>query len=221
MNSDLDNVSHSLQSYYIEQAIKEAQKLQKRIFLENGFSETPLGYKDLTPVPVFEDCKCSLLSFTNSINDTKITWVKGSNYRFLPAYYKKYASIDGVSSHQIVINELENYCESRLLAAKELMHSHLTEIPDAATKTELEIDSLVEELIITYEHNKVPTMVDKAAWFGAVEFLIPSSWIPALKKLYDEICLKHPQESEKAYLYIAQIIRVPESIVRYRLANAK
>ena len=64
------------------------------------------------------------------------------------------------------------------------------------------------------------TIVDQYAWLGATHYLIPETWIQPLKMLRATYCDAYPEKTTDADLYIAQLVRAPIGIVRYRLKTS-
>lgn len=172
----------------------------------------PTNGSEIKPVPVFEPDQYSLLEFTNTISDATIIWpVTGST--FLPAYIIKYL-VDSENSARIVVASNENYCEARLLAAKELMHCHMIDNGLSTTKTLPAVNELIDSLALGVSLDN-QTMADQIAWWGASEFLVPEGWIPILRKIYDDIKIKLP--THDALLHVAQLLRVPVGLVKFKL----
>lgn len=220
------------QEYFIEEAIKAAKHLQREVMERNHIKSEPDVFTDLVPIPVFESDGFSLLQHTNEIGGedmhTEILWPRLPNYDHLAAIFKRYVStsqIGGktavITKNEIAINESENYCFARLLAAKELMHVHLCVPEDAATTSAKDAEQLIQELILRTNPNgdAKQTMADIAAWFGAVEFLLPQSWKPCLKQAHAELIRALPNEQDMACFYLAQVVRVPESLVRFHVES--
>jgi len=154
----------------------------------------------------------SLLTFTKEILDTEIEWPE-TEATFLPAYFKKYFENEKLSA-KIVVAASDNYCEARFLAAKELMHCHTIDNGLSSTKTLVEVNELLESLALGVSIDN-QTMADQVAWWGAAELLVPDSWIPMLKRIHADLSTKLPEKD--AVLHIAQLLRVPEGLVKFKL----
>lgn len=198
--------------YHIAEITRTAKTLQKIILDKNQMQLSPTRGGQIKPVPVFESDQYSLLEFTKTITDAELIWPETES-TFLPAYIIKYRKEDS-NSARIVVTANENYCEARLLAAKELMHCHITDNGLSTTKTLPEVNELLDSLALGVSLDN-QTMVDQIAWWGASEFLVPETWIPLLKQIFDDIKTKLPQVDP--ILHVAQLLRVPVGLVRFKL----
>jgi hypothetical protein len=199
-------------AYHINEVEKTARELQSVIMQRNGIEKEPKSGAQIQPIPVFELGKISLLDFTNELTQTDIIWPR-TEPEFLPAYIIK-RHIGSVNSAKIVVTANENYCTARLLAAKELMHCHITENGLPATKTLSELNELLDSLAIgAFLDNR--SLADQIAWYGASEFLVPRTWIHLLKVMHSDIKNKLPEDD--ATLRIAQLLRVPVALINIKL----
>lgn len=198
--------------YHIQEITRVAKNLQLKLFAENNLQTTPTKGSEIKPIPIFEPDKYSLLTFTNEILDTKIDWPEADS-KFLPAHFKKYQEGEKLSA-EIVVSSSDNYCEARFLAAKELMHCHTIDNGLSSTKTLAEVNDLLESLALGFSIDN-QTMADQVAWWGAAELLVPDSWIPMLKKIHFDLEAKMPEND--AVLHIAQLLRVPVGLIKFKL----
>ena len=60
------------------------------------------------------------------------------------------------------------------------------------------------------------TAADEAAWFGAVQYLIPDGYVKYLKKMYELAC-ENELTKDRPYYYLALRLRIPEILVEFRL----
>lgn len=207
-----ENLEKQHIEYHISEITKAAKKLQSVILEKNQMPFEPKNGSEIKPLPVFESGQYSLLEFTQTITDAEIIWPETES-TFLPAYIIKY-SVDQNSSAKIVVTANENYCEARLLSAKELMHCHIIDNGLSTTKTLPEVNELLDSLALGVSLDN-QTMVDQIAWWGASEFLIPEGWVPMLKKIYGDIRTKYPDHD--ALLHMAQLLRVPTGLIKFKL----
>jgi hypothetical protein len=213
-NNDLD-------LYYRQLAMSTAKNLNKLIRHANGVSEDPQLGSSLYEMPVYEPInnilKSSLHSHTNTIIPTKLTVVSQSPV-YVDAYFRKYVDLAGNETASIVVTDL-NPCWTRFFVSKELMHCYIHETGDATSTSSDLRDLIISKINETgTSSNTAQSIVDDVAYFGAVEYLIPSDTVPLLKAVYD-VLSKNPATQEKAYLNLATKIRVPESILEFRLNN--
>ncbi|MDD5299326.1 MAG: ImmA/IrrE family metallo-endopeptidase [Gallionella sp.] len=198
--------------YHIQEITKTAKNLQAKLIKENNLQINPTKGSEIRPIPIFEPDQYSLLTFTKEILDTEIDWPE-TEATFLPAYFKKYSK-DEKQSARIVVSASDNYCEARFLAAKELMHCHTIDNGLSSTKTLVEVNELLESLALGVLIDN-QTMADQVAWWGAAELLVPDSWIPMLKKIHTDLSIRFPEND--AVLHIAQLLRVPVGLVKFKL----
>ncbi|ARP89799.1 hypothetical protein CAL14_05445 [Bordetella genomosp. 9] len=151
---------------------------------------------------------------------TEIKWAINSAHQFLHAYVKKYKDPDTGRIRSEVVVTTENYCLARFLAAKELMHCFIDDDGLSATNSIELVYDLIDDLIAGNGLTRTApqTIVDEIAWIGASLYLIPDQWVPALEASYAAIHAQFPQVN--AHLHLAQLIRVPEVILKTRLKHA-
>lgn len=210
-----------LQRFYAKLVVDTANGLQKKICEANGIPLEPKNAAEMRAIPVFEQgAPASLLQSANDMRrPTEIIWAVNPSHQFLPAYFKTYRDLgNGRLRSQIVVST-ENYCVARFVAAKELMHCFLDEDGVAATNTMPLVHALIDDLLVekAFASESPQTIVDQIAWLGAGLYLIPDSWIPCLEKARDAIAARY--QGINANLTLAQLIRVPEIILKARLRH--
>ncbi len=208
--------------WYIKLALETANGIQKKVFESNGMLLIPQLATDLRPVPVYEpETTCNLLTQANiGKKITTIDWPLNQDFAYLPAYYKRIKQQDGKIANKIVVNAT-NYCEARFFAAKELMHCFIDDDGIAASNSIALVNELIESLVVSWDGIKpVSTqgIVDRVAYIGAMEYLIPATWIPLLTTVKDHIAESYG--TEDSFRYVAQLIRVPKNVLRVRLRNS-
>lgn len=217
----MTQTSNEIIEFYVRLIKENAQGIQKKVCDGNGISLNPTSVGDLCPIPVFEDTPASLLKSANiGRKRTELRWATNHNFEYLPAYYKRIRHPDGGLYNEIVVTT-GNYCEARFFAAKELMHCFIDEDGYPATNSIALVNELIESLAvgaISLEQSPGQTIVDKVAWLGASEYLVPNTWVPLLVSIYKNISANFPRAN--AYLHVAQIIRVPENVLRLRIRDA-
>lgn len=209
-----------VQQFYTRLIRETAIGIQKKVFEGLEIALSPKSGKELRPVPVYEDEKYSLLLTANIRSPTTLRWATNQSFAYLPAYYKKLRGDDGRLRNEIVV-VTNNYCDARFFAAKELMHCFIDDDGYEATNTIELVNDLMESLAVGSANIRNPrnqTIIDEVAWIGAVEYLIPETWIPLMAKIFEAVSAVTTPAN--AYLHIAQVIRVPELIVRWRLRDA-
>lgn len=207
-----ENLEKQHIEYHIAEITRTAKRLQSVILKKNNMPLNPTSGSEIKPLPVFEPEQYSLLEFTQTITDATIVWPETES-TFLPAYVIKYC-VGSTNSAKIVVTANENYCEARLLAAKELMHCHIIDNGLSTTKTLPDVNDLLDSLALGVSLDN-QTMVDQIAWWGASEFLIPEGWVPILREIFSEIKTKLPQHD--AILHMAQLLRVPAGLIKFKL----
>ena len=216
----MPQTSQEIVDFYIKQICENAEGIQAKVCATNGISLNPTSGADLRPIPVYEECPASLLKSANLRTATTILWPANQNLEYLRAYFKKYKRDDGHSCNQIVVTA-SNYCEARFFAAKELMHCLTDDDGYPASNSVPLVNDLIESLaaggLSSVEESPKQTIVDQVAWLGAAVYLVPKAWHPLMINICAEITAKFPDAN--AYLHIAQIIRVPEIVLRLRLRD--
>lgn len=202
-------------AYYRELATKTAHDLSKIVREKNGVPLNPRNGTDLALVPVYEtdNFAASLLSITNDMLDTKILTVSAAPGD-VDAYWKRY------KDKNIIVLTEQNYCLSRFYACKELMHSYLY---DTGEKIEIELPVL-NQLILemasglpTNTESSVHCLLDVSAYYGAIEFLLPSDVMPLLIATITQ--LEATEGREKAIEQMAIWMRVPLSLLEFKIGQ--
>jgi hypothetical protein len=215
--------NQDIESFYRKLIVDTAKGIQKQVCEANGIPLVPEHAGQMQPVPVYEEnCAVNLLTTANSLrNQTEIKWAINASYDYLPAYYKKYKDPSTHKERNEIVVTADNYCIARFFAAKELMHCFVDDDGYAATNTIPLVHELIDDLIVGSGLNRSApqTIVDEIAWIGATLYLIPDGWIPLLQKTQQVILEAEP--SVNASLHLAQLIRVPEPILRTRLRHSQ
>lgn len=210
-------------SFYKKLMTETAFGILKIVCNENNINLNTENAGDIRPIPVYEEeidstaIQYTLLKHANIFAPTTISWATEPNYVFLPAYFKKYRTDANQIEIKIVI-VTENYCEARFFAAKELIHCFIDDEGISATGSIREVNELIDALISPvrgFNDLKPQTIVYEIAWYGAAEFVVPTVWLPLLKKIYSE--LSNKMSEEDAYTYIATLVRVPVNVIKIRL----
>ncbi|WP_143742395.1 hypothetical protein [Roseateles chitinivorans] len=205
-------------NFYIKQMFETAREKTKKVCEANGIPFEPTSARDLRPIPVYEDAPCSLLKLANIHHTTTISW-PAIESSYLQAYWKRRAWQGRKAQNEIVILVNNNYCWARFYAAKELMHCFMEDENYPRSGTIELVNDLIDDLATTgFMRCETPqTIVDEAAWVGAIEYLLPSSWTATLRALRADLQTAFPQFDPD--LLIAQIVRVPASVVRSMLKH--
>jgi hypothetical protein len=206
--------------FYWHQIQEHVSNAHSKICAANGISLTPATPAELKALPVYEGESCLLAHVNGPRRQTRISWPVVAEPDYLQAYVKKYRMPDGRMCSEVVVN-VTNYCWARYYAAKELMHVMIDEDGFGASNTFEHVNDLIESLaeggFTVVEEAKPQTIVDEIAWLGASLYMIPASWEPVVAKLHRDMSEKMPDVN--AYLHIAQILRVPERVLRSRLRH--
>jgi len=208
--------NEQLLKYYIEHAITLARKLSIQVRTLNKIPIDPTSGDSFKLLPVYEPGYISLLDVTQKICETKIICVD-SEPKYVDAYWKKY-NVNGVISSTVILTDQDNYCFTRFFACKELMHNYLHET-GSSTKTNSELRNLIINLVRGGDgiSDSAQTIVDNAAYYGALEYLMPKDTIPLAKAIFEN--LVSDSGEEEAYKAIAFSLRIPLALVEYRFAN--
>lgn len=212
--------SQEIIKFYWQQIQEHVANAHRGILEPNGIALNPTSPAELQAIPVYEG-PTSLLTRVNSPRrQTRISWPVVAEPDYLQAYVKKYRVEGGRLCSEVVVN-VTNYCWARYYAAKELMHVMIDEDGYAATQSFEHVNDLIESLAeggyAVLEEARPQTIVDEIAWLGASLYLIPPSWVPVVSQLHRDMTEKLPDVN--AYLHIAQILRVPERVLRSRLRH--
>lgn len=206
-------------TFYLKQTTENVNGVLQKICSQVGINLFPSTPGALCAIPVYEGTT-SLLTSVNNARPTTIFWPAISQ-SFVQAYCIKFKDpVTGYASNKIVVCT-DNYCWARFYAAKELMHCIVDEDGYAASNSIPLVNSLIESLSSgqTLVEAKPQTIVDEVAWLGAAYFLVPTSWITTIRTLHEEISQNLP--GVNATLHIAQILRVPEIVLTYRLKHER
>lgn len=126
----------------------------------------------------------------------------------------------------IAVMPHNNYCHQRFYAAKELIHLITYEAGASyIVDSVLGVKKLLKELLAKdklLDQNSPAVMMDKLAFIGAVELLMPTCKVELFRQLRDqaEQKLQGDIESgriESANLEVAKFLGVPEFVVEMRL----
>lgn len=205
--------------FYLKQSRESTLGALRNVCGPNSIVLEPTSPSQLCLIPVFEEgFNATLYSTANSRARTTISWPAVAEFQYLQAYVKKYRK-DGHVWNDVVVN-VTNYCWARFYAAKELMHCVTDDDGYAASDSIDLVNDLIESLVSgggALVHIKPQTIVDEVAWLGASEYLVPKTWMPQIIRLHQEITDNLPDVN--ANLHIAQLLRVPELVLRHRLKN--
>lgn len=209
--------------YYLDLAATEGKKLANTIRGRNYYIIAPRNNTDLCVMPVFEENVVSLYSHTKEIVDTELRYV-ASPTTFIDAYILHFKK-DGKSKNIVTLAAKSNYCWARYYICKELMHSYFYDtqevVDNAMTDSFPMLQTLIEEILLRgYEgpSAKCQTYADVAAYWAAVEYLIPSDTLPLLNAIFDRFSTL---DDESGYTAIARRLRAPEFLVKFRIDSYK
>ncbi|HZF85797.1 MAG TPA: hypothetical protein VE084_19950 [Burkholderiaceae bacterium] len=206
-------------AFYLKQSRESTLGALKNVCAPNNIPLEPTSPSQLRAIPVYEDgYAATLYSTANERARTTISWPAVAEFNYLQAYVKKYRKDERVWN-EVVVNAT-NYCWARFYAAKELMHCVTDDDGYAASDSIELVNDLIESLVSgsgALVHPKPQTIVDEIAWLGATEYLVPGTWVPQIERLHREMSEKMPDVN--AHLHIAQLLRVPELVLRHRLKH--
>lgn len=211
-----------LQVHYYRLITEMARERLNKVFAQNNIAEHPKSVDEIRPIPVYETGAFSLLDLVNNQRRPTELVFPDVKSEFVPAYYKRYRNAESGRVHHQIVIATDNHCYARFFAAKEMVHCSIDEDGHAATKNFAEFERLVGDLTepaATFLTNSAQTIVDQFAWLGATHYLIPDTWIEPLRKLRAALCAQHQDKAADADLYLAQLVRAPVGIVRYRLTQ--
>lgn len=207
--------------HYLKLICRTARGIQKKVCEANHISLEPRSAREIKPIPVYEHSERSLLSTADLMCQTEIKWALKTPYNFVPAYFKRYKDPHTHKVRNEIIVRAENYCMARFFAAKELMHCFLDDDGYPATNSVALAQDLIDELVLggnVFTRSSPQTAVDEIAWYGASQYLIPQEWIPLLTAVKQAILASDP--TANADLHLAQMVRVPETVLRHRMKHA-
>lgn len=206
--------------HYAKVVQENTREMLRLVLDQVGLPLHPTSVAELRPVPVFENEASSLLQLVNKRIPTTILWPQVPADEFLPAYYKRYRDVNRKPYNKIVVAS-DNYCVSRFFAAKELMHCSIDDDQYPVTDSFPLLNNLITELAAgpgNFLACAPQTMVDQVAWIGAASFTMPDTWLPILRRLHQDMC-QGGMADDLAYRYVAQLIRVPQTILKQRLTH--
>jgi len=208
-------MSKALLDYYVKHAISTARNLSIEVRTHNKAPINPKNGGHFQMLPVYETETYSLLKKTQEICGTTVTCVN-TPPEFVDAYWKRF-EIDGQPSSELTVTD-QNYCRTRYFVCKELMHHYLQDT-DSATTSNTALRTLIVNLVkgSSGMMENASSIVDNAAYYGALEYLLPNDTMPLAQKLFSDFSEK--EGADKAYAIIAYKLRIPLSLVEYRFAN--
>ncbi|MCK5640125.1 MAG: ImmA/IrrE family metallo-endopeptidase [Gammaproteobacteria bacterium] len=222
--------------------IRQARGVHQLLKDEGGFPQR------FEPIPILEPInQTNPISipkvFENSIAGKPVKIYRPDTvtlkaYGVLPAHLRNQPSsapmvhaghmINDAKAVSVAYSRELNYCGARYIVCKELSHLLVFEEKDGkkaqehfCTNSIGDIVGLIDSLLKKPLSTKVQdqTRADLLAYYAAIELLIPSEWVPDLRKARDIIIEKVP--AEKATLELATALRVPEKIMEHRLNNSE
>lgn len=200
-------------SYFIKQAILEARKLYKQLA-----NTVDLGKPPKTRVydPINSDNQDNLITLSHQLTQKNIYLSKPSIANCVVD-----ACIFNFENHaNILISPDVNYCETRFLACKELLHLFMYS-PEKSnhTATISDVKQLLLDILNHSQNTNQETPqseTDNAAYFGAIELLIPTQHVTALRNMRTRF-VQDKIFPNKENLEIATLLGVPEFVVEFRL----
>ena len=133
------------------------------------------------------------------------------------AWCEIYERSNGEEKFKITVSK-HNECWTRYLVCKELSQRFLYS-PDNSTKTVSDVKVLLGHLAnaMPYEMgSNVQVDADFAAYYAAIEFLVPSDIVPRLHGMRERLVVSGEVNPN---FRIAEYLKAPEVIVEYRLDN--
>lgn len=217
MNNNGNPQDHHLE-YYIKLAISTARNISRVVRQSNGQQIEPKKGDDLQPISVFEPMTASFLTKTQEVCETQLVCVH-SNSEFVNGYWRRY--VVGERSFSKITIPLHNYCWARYIVCKELMHNYLHDT-GSTTDQSAELRDLILKLMRGWvdEKDEAPLIAEIAAYYGAIEYLMPLDVMPLVRAIFRKV-FDETQDESKAYSTIAHLLRIPLSLVEYRLSNTR
>jgi hypothetical protein len=205
--------------HYLRQIRDIVTGLLGKVIEANNLPDVPTTGSQLALVPVYEEgFKESLLSLANVKATTTLQWPSTPQLDYLQAYYRRFRGENNRMRNEIVV-VASNYCWARFYATKELIHCFTDEDGYPASGSVELVNDLIESLAMggfaRQPNCKPQTVVDEMAWYGATLYLVPTKWIPAIRRLQEQ--LEAEFKDGNSFLHLAQILRVPELVLRHRL----
>lgn len=220
----------SRQTYFYEQARNTAANLVAAIRRKNQFPVNIKSGRDLRVMPVYENLldaqrNFSLLEFANEFSPVLVERIPQENTH-LDAYYlffhRPSENGEPISLRRRIAVARHNYCWTRFYVCKELFHCFMFENgekanADTLTNTDLALEALIQELVIQSgaDTNSPQTLVDRAAYVGAWDYIMPDDYLPVLVKAFESHSTTWG--AKLAYEYLALRIRVPELLLKAKL----
>jgi len=218
-------------NYFRDEAIKQAKNIYDKLESHNKMlREAKENINAGSPTweirtPIYDP-----INTENQVNAITLCrkLIEDSNLNIIPvdtvsksvaAHFEQYTISDSQYTYDITLTK-HNYCLTRFYLCKELLHIFL-HTPESSTTEHLELVKLIAFLIDTYisiDDKDCQTRVDHAAYFGAIELLIPSTLVPALIKARNDID-NDGELTDSGNLEIARKLGVPEYIVEFRLSE--
>lgn len=237
-----DNNHHI--NYFICEAIRNANNLAQTLATRNGCDVAPTRAVGIVETPIYqaENGKLSFHDLTEEIYTVPVTIsVAAIEAKAVDGFFKLYSKesplkqaastqqsqlaemsmfLQDAELEKIIINltEQPTYCWERYYCCKELMHAYLHS-SETATYSLPMVRNVMLTLINSKGQNNIKdaqSMTDIAAYYGAIEMMMPRFYMPLLLKIFNEICENHGEST--AYERIARKLRMPKSYVEYRLA---
>lgn len=228
--------------YFVKESIKEAKKLLHSFRESSGLKsdyvyEIYLPPTTDQPEPKWQDvdkeaCRAeianrqkplSLIQHAEQILDKPIFIRKpGIPENRVSAYV-----LNKEACALIAIALSNNNCNTRMLICKELMHlftfsvESATDTPEKASQ--LAHDILYYDLNLETEQLAIGRLKqcssDAAAWYGALELLMPSDTVPKIRALKKELISSGTCPGKENY-EIACLLKMPEHAVSFRLSES-
>lgn len=217
--------------YYVDLAIKTASGLREQLeggnkIYREGLQQCSSGqvsnWEVRTPVydPINNQNTHNLITLVAEICEKKVTIDYPTHEaEVVNAYIKNYKDKNGDDCARVVVSKF-NFCKTRFLICKELLHLFLYD-KDSATVSIGDLNKLISNLLdITDDREGIEGQysVEQAAYFGAAELLIPTKIVGLLRDARTELETM-PEFFGTANFEIAKKLGVPESLVEYRLTE--
>lgn len=198
------------QSYFIQQATTEAKKLYSQ--LSKKYIKTPV----YDPINLSQPENLITIA-TNIIQKPIYIKCPDIGDTYVDAYILHHSD-----KAEILISSNANYCHARYLVCKELMHLFLYNPTKGryynATATIANIKKLLSDVLnhSQQEEHNPQLFTDDAAYFGAIELLIPSHQIDKIRLLKQQF-IEQKLFPNQENLELAKLLGVPEFILEFRL----
>lgn len=215
--------------YYIKKAVEIAHSLSHELIDSNpsyasgrkAFIDGEDGAAWEIKTPVYEAINSyrkqnlvTLASNKSFDNNSSVTvTMTDEESDLIDAYCKRYGD------HAEVVVTKNNYCFTRFYICKEMLHLFLYDnenLTESSSSLKDLITSLIEVNATLDEEGSPQLSVEQAAYYGAVELLIPSEYVLPLINTRDQMIENNIHQGKENY-EIAKILGVPEFIVEFRL----